>query len=113
MAEYRKRNVSSSGLNNDAWYTIIRPDTMGRFDTLALAQCEQMQRVEGAALDFGSQDTVALAMFVNGRIDEAIELQSAAAKAAGNSPVYLGRLQRYRATRELLDELAKKPGRRR
>ena len=38
MAEYRKRNVSSSGLNNDAWYTIIRPDTMGRFDTLALAQ---------------------------------------------------------------------------
>jgi hypothetical protein len=107
MVEYRKKDVSSSGLNNDAWYTIIRPDSMGRFDTLALAQGEEMLRVEGDAIDFGSKDTVALAMFVNGRIDRAIELQTAAAKGAQNDPVYLGRLNRYRATRKLLAELEK------
>ena len=104
MTEYRAKSVSSSGLNNDAWYTIIRPDSMGRFDTLALAQCEEMLRLEGDAIDYGSKDTVALAMFVNGKIDRAIELQSAAAKTAGNDAVYLGRLRRYKATKALQAE---------
>jgi len=109
MVEYRAKNVSSSGLNNDAWYTIIRPASLGRFDSLALAQCEEMMRVEGDAIDYGSKDTVALAMFVNGKLDKAIELQTEAAKGAQNDPVYLGRLSRYEKTRKLLSELAR-PG---
>ncbi|HEB53752.1 MAG TPA: hypothetical protein ENI87_10920 [bacterium] len=104
MVAYRKSNFTSGGLNNDAWYLMVRPETMGRFDTLALAQCEEMQRIEGDAIDPGSKDTVALALFVNGRIDEAVALQTEAAKESGDTETYVGRLTRYRATR---DELAK------
>ncbi len=101
MADYRERNVSNYGLNNDAWYLIVRPETMGRFDTLALAQAEEMLRVEGANIDYGSKDTVALAMFVNGRVDRAVELQTEATDASGNQATYVGRLTRFRNTQAL------------
>lgn len=104
MDEYRAKNLGS-GLNNDAWYLIVQPQTMGRFDTLALAQCEQMQRVE--KLDFGSMDTVALAHFVNGKVDEAIELQTTAAQQSQNNPIYLARLRRYQETKAAADARAK------
>ncbi|HLQ38103.1 MAG TPA: hypothetical protein VK348_09895, partial [Planctomycetota bacterium] len=88
-------------LNNDAWYLMAHLDTMGRFDSFALAQCEELQRVEGANISAGNQDTVALALFRNGRIDAAIELQTTAAQRAGNMPTYAGRLERYRQTKAL------------
>lgn len=95
MAEYRQSPVFSNSLNNDAWYLMTQPDSMGRFDPFALAQCEEMLRVEGAAIDSGNKDTVALSMFVNGRFDRAVELQAEASKAAGNNPRYVGRLVRF------------------
>lgn len=98
MDDYRARNISQSGLNNDAWYMIVRPDTMGRFDTLALAQAEELLRAEGAGIDPGSKDTVALACFVNGQVARAEELQADAAKASGDRSTYIGRLTRYRQT---------------
>lgn len=98
MADYRARQIDQSGLNNDAWYMIVRPDTMGRFDTLALAQAEEMLRVEGAGIDYGSKDTVALAYFVNGRVAQAAELQAEATQASGDRSTYVGRLTRYRQT---------------
>jgi len=108
MVEYRGGGAVQNSLNNDAWYMIVRPETMGRFDTFALAQCEEMQRSEGEALSFGSKDTVALALFRNGKIQEAVDLQTAAAAANNQAAVYLGRLTRYRA---VLAELAKQsPG---
>jgi len=106
MTEYRTGDVMQSSLNNDAWYTIVRPDTMGRFDTFALAQCEEMLRIEGEAMSFGSKDTMALALFRNGKIQEAVDLQTAAAAANNQEAVYVGRLTRYRA---VLAELAKRP----
>lgn len=96
MDEYRAKNLGS-GLNNDAWYLIVQPQTMGRFDTMALAQCEEMLRVD-KNIDYGSMDTVALAHFVNGKLAQAVEMQTDAAKQSGNDPVYIGRLTRYRAT---------------
>ena len=103
MTQYRAKNIGNGSLNNDAWYLIVQPQTMGRFDSLALAQAEEMLRVEGAGIDFGSKDTVALAYFVNGRIDEAVELQSEATQASGNQATYLGRLTRFEAIKQLRD----------
>ena len=100
--DYRAKSVSSNSLNNDAWYLMTQVETLGRFDTLALAQCEEMQQEEGDALDFVSADTVALAMFCSGRIARAIELQAGAVKAFPNDLAYEGRLLRYRATAKLL-----------
>ncbi|HZN37157.1 MAG TPA: hypothetical protein VFD82_00050 [Planctomycetota bacterium] len=97
MTEYRASDFQNDSLNNDAWYTITRPDTVGRFDPFALAQCEEMQRREGQALDYGSKDTVALALFVNGKVDEAVTLQTEATRASNRDPEYVGRLTRFQA----------------
>tara|TARA_R110002073_G_scaffold802_6_gene5827 strand:+ start:117 stop:1601 length:1485 start_codon:yes stop_codon:yes gene_type:complete len=101
MKEYRARNLGS-GLNNDAWYLIVQPQTMGRFDTMALAQCEEMLRVD-KNIDYGSMDTVALAHFVNGLVQKAVEMQTTASKQSGNDPVYVARLKRYQATLAEID----------
>ena len=84
-------------LNNDAWYLMTRIDTMGRFDTYALAQCEEMQRQDGENLSFGNKDTCSLALFLNGKVAEAIALETEALAASRNDPEYAARLARYRA----------------
>jgi hypothetical protein len=96
-AARRGDEASGMGLNNEAWYTMVRPDTMGRFDTWALAQCEEMQRLEGDRMSSGNKDTVALAFFLGGRLQTAVELQTEAAKGAEGDPRYLGRLERFRS----------------
>lgn len=97
MTEYRTSGFFTDGLNNDAWYMITRPDTMGRFDPFALAQCEEMQRQAGDGLDYGSKDTVALALFLNDKVDEAVTLQTEATRASNRDPEYVGRLTRFQA----------------
>ncbi|HEX5051864.1 MAG TPA: hypothetical protein VFZ65_08845 [Planctomycetota bacterium] len=97
MVEYRGSEADANSLNNDAWYLIVRPETMGRFDTLALAQCQEMERKEGAGMSYGNKDTVALAYFVNGDVEKAVELETVAEKASNGDPEYVGRLARYRA----------------
>ncbi|MFT4511355.1 MAG: hypothetical protein ACI89X_004278 [Planctomycetota bacterium] len=106
MDEYRAKNIGS-GLNNDAWYLIVQPQTMGRFDSMALAQCEEMLRVE-KNIDFGSMDTVALAHFISGQVQKAIEMQTPAMKQSGNDSVYAARLRRYEATKAWSDARASK-----
>jgi len=98
MTEYRKSDVGGGDLNNDAWYLIVQPETMGRFATLALAQATTLEEQLGAGLNYGSKDTVALAYFVNDNFAKAAELQAEAAKAANQNPIYVGRLKRYQAT---------------
>ena len=93
LDEYRARHLSS-GLNNDAWYLMVQPETMGRYDSLALALCEEMQGAD-QVLDYGSMDTMALALFLNGHFDKAIEMQSDASKQADNRATYVARLRRY------------------
>lgn len=96
LAEHRQSDAFQQGLNNEAWYLMVQEPTMGRFDTLALAHCEEMLRQEGDSITPGNKDTVALAMFRNGRLEKAVELQTEAAEASGNNPEYVGRLERFR-----------------
>ena len=102
MVEYRKAAGEGRDLNNDAWYLIVQTPTMGRFDTLALAQAQELERQMGDAISFGNKDTVALAYFVNGHVDKAVELQTDATEQGGNQAVYVGRLTRFRAAQEEL-----------
>ena len=100
MEEYRAQDVASFSLNNDAWYLMVQPVSMGRFDTLALAQCEEMLRVEGAGIDYNSKDTTALACYLNGQLERAIEMQTEVVKVARGTDTYAARLRRFEATRD-------------
>jgi hypothetical protein len=72
--------------------------TLGRADALALAICERMLEHK-ENLDSFEYDTVALAMFLNGRVQEAVELQKTALEKGGGSDpdAYRERLRRYEA----------------
>jgi hypothetical protein len=108
LADFRAAaRIDRGQLNTDAWYMMVRPDTMGRFDSYALGQCEEMQRVLGDGIDYHSKDTVALALYLNGRVPQAVELQTAALAASGNDARYAGRLARYQNT--LAAQQARKP----
>jgi hypothetical protein len=53
-------------------------------------------------------DTIALAHFVNGKVDKAIEIQTTAAQQSQNDPIYVARLRRYKETKEAMDERQEK-----
>ena len=82
---------------------------MGRFDTLALAQVREMQRTEGAGMINGNKDTVALVLFVNGFVQEAVDLQTVAAAASGNQMENVGRLARFENTLQALKKTPNAP----
>lgn len=100
-AEYLKSPAFPGSCNSDAWQLMTRLDTMGRFDPLALAVSTEQQRLNANIADAACMDTQALALFRNGRLDEAIELQQRATALVGNRATYVGRLQRYRRCQEL------------
>jgi hypothetical protein len=104
MVEYRQAAGQGRDLNNDAWYLIVQTPTMGRFDTLALAQAQELERQTGDRISSGNKDTVALAYFVNGFVDKAVELQTDAAEQSGNQAVYVARLTRFVAAQRELAE---------
>lgn len=83
--------------NNDTWYFMTRLGSMGRHDRFAEALADDMLESR-EQMDSAELDTAALAMFLAGRVDEAIELQQAAlaAGARGNAE-YMERLARYEA----------------
>jgi hypothetical protein len=89
-------NGGRVSINNDSWYLMTELATMGRFDVFAAGLAERMieQREQ---MDYFEFDTVALAMFLVGRVGEAVELQQQAiAKGGGDNPEYQQRLRRYR-----------------
>lgn len=97
MVEYRKHPVGKTDLNNDAWYLMVQTPSMGRFDTLALAQGKKLEKDDGNAISSNNRDTLALTYFVNGHHDRALEIQQLAIKGGGNA-AFRGRLKRYEAT---------------
>ncbi|MEM7202398.1 MAG: hypothetical protein AAF628_19155 [Planctomycetota bacterium] len=100
----RLTNTNAVTLNNEAWYLMTRAEVRGRFNRLALAMCEAMQR--DRTLDYAERDTMALALFLNGRIVDALEMQRPAAKSAENER-YDRRLRRYeRAVAQQQGEVA-------
>jgi len=109
MQAYRESEAFSNSLNNDAWYLVTQGPSMGRFDTLALAQVREMQRTEGAGMINGNKDTVALVLFVNGFVQEAVDLQTVAAAASGNQMENVGRLARFENTLQALKKTPNAP----
>jgi hypothetical protein len=86
-------------LNNDAWYFMTELPTRGRFDVFALALVERMLEQKDA-MEYFEFDTAALAMYLAGRVDAAIELQQAAIDKGGkDNEAYVQRLERYQAAK--------------
>jgi hypothetical protein len=84
-------------LNNVCWYLMTDLPTLGRFDWYACALAERML-ADRDSMDYFEFDTVALAMFLVGRHDEAVDLQETAMQRGGQgNPEYAWRLARYRA----------------
>lgn len=97
MTVYLKDQDMRVGLNNDSWYFMTQLPTMGRFDWFAVGLVERMLE-EREAMDYFEFDTAALAMFLVGRVAEAVELQEEALKKGNNAPAeYEERLARYKA----------------
>jgi len=97
-ADYMTEHKEHVSLNNDAWYLMTQVRTLGRGNALALAMCERMLE-HRESLDSFEYDTVALSMFLNGRVQEAAELQKTALEKGGGSDpdAYRERLLRYEA----------------
>jgi hypothetical protein len=95
-AAYLDQHRSRIETNNDAWSLMTALGTRGRFDSFALALVERMLEQEAVMEDF-EFDTAALAMFLNGKVERAVELQQRAVDKGGvDNPEYGERLQRYR-----------------
>ncbi len=91
--------------NSVAWSLMTDQETAGKFDDVALAISQRME--QNGAGDAHQLDTIALAHFLNGRFDRAVELQQQAIAAGGNGDEARRRLRTYEAAR---DALAKSQG---
>ena len=89
---------NNSHLNSTVWHLMTDKRVAGQYDELALALAERME--EKGGLDHRMLDTVALAKFLNGHIDEAITLQKKAMKHGGRSDDYRRRLRTYEAAKK-------------
>lgn len=100
LDDYANGLGDRSSINNDCWYMMTELLTMGRFDAFAAGLADKMLE-ERENMDAFEFDTAALAKFLAGQIDAAVELQEAALQkgAAGNAE-YQERLRRYRAAAE-------------
>ncbi len=92
-----QKNGGASGINNTCWYLMTDVPTMGRYSAFGVALAERMLTNRGG-MSYFEFDTVAYAMFLDGRFKEAVELQETAIqKGGGNDPEYKERLARYEA----------------
>lgn len=64
-------------LNEFAWGLLTELDTKGQFNELALAAADQLYNAPGGD-EWGQLDTIALAKFENGAVDEAIKIEKRA-----------------------------------
>ncbi len=85
-------------LNNAAWHLMTDDATQGQFDEVALALMEHLQ-ARGDDLPHHVLDTAALAKFLGGKVDEAIELQRRAVAHNEHDGDYRRRLRTYEAAR--------------
>ena len=94
-------------LNRAAWDLMTDKETAGRFDEVALALARRMQEVAGkrrgrAGLHYNHLDTIALAQFLNGDIEQAIRTQEQAIAKGGRGDDFRRRLRTYEAARAAL-----------
>jgi hypothetical protein len=101
-----------SALNSFAWTLLTEKPWQDQCNAMALEAAASMGKKSGQPLQFYMLDTLALAKFVNGHVDEAIDLQRRAIEAnKGVDPRrgYQERLERYEAAKR---EAAGKDGKR-
>ncbi|MCR9247077.1 MAG: hypothetical protein NXI31_18755 [bacterium] len=97
LAAYCRKVGAGMSLNNACWYLMTELPTMGRHDRFALALAEKMLERRDQ-LDSFEFDTAALAMFLGGRVADAVKLQQTALdKGAAGNAEYVERLKRYQA----------------
>jgi tetratricopeptide (TPR) repeat protein len=90
--------------NSAAWNLMTDKQTVGKFDDVALAIAQRME--QSGAREHHQLDTIALAYFLSGHVERAIELEQKAIVAGGNGDEYRRRLRTYEAAR---DAVAKAP----
>ena len=96
--------VSTGGLNNWLWYLMTRRSTGDRYPSLALIAARRLIQEDPSS---AALDTIALALFKNGLLDEALDFQQRAVKGLGGG-VSLGRQRRlgiFRAAKAKRDKL--------
>lgn len=96
LDEYLKDKEARVSINNDCWYLMTELPTMGRYDTFAAALADRMLE-QKEAMDSFEFDTAALAMYLVGRLAEAVALQETAIDKGGKgNRDYEERLARYK-----------------
>lgn len=91
--------------NSVAWSLMTDDETTGRFDEVALALAERIER-SGDELEPRLLDTVALARFLNGQVERAVALQKQAIEHGGRGDDYRRRLRTYEAAQVALAKAA-------
>lgn len=91
--------ISGPDLNNWLWYMMVNRPDAGRYPGLALIGARRMMKLSDPA--YNEYDTIALALFRNGLVDEAIEYQEKAiANGGAGDPDYVRRMKMYREAQE-------------
>lgn len=83
-------------LNATAWHLMTDEETAGKFDELALALAARME-TKADELDPRYLDTIAMARFLAGQVDRAVELETQAISKGGNGEEFRRRLRTYQA----------------
>jgi HAMP domain-containing protein len=90
---------NQSRLNGVAWDLMTDKETAGQFDEVALAIARRMEQ-QGESMAHQHLDTAALAHFLNGEVQRAIDLQRQAIAKGGRSDDYRRRLRTYEAAQD-------------
>lgn len=78
IAEGQKNN----SLNNWLWYLMTRRETAGKYPALCL---QAARKLAGQNPSFNELDTIAVALFQNGLVEEALDFQKRALQASGGN----------------------------
>ena len=88
------QRVDASNLNDWLWYLMTRRESAGKYRALALQTARRLEQLTD--LGFHEYDTIALALYRNGLIEEAAEYQDSALNRGGASdPDYRRRKKKY------------------
>lgn len=86
--------------NSVAWDLMTDKETVGKCDDVALAIVQKME--QSGVRDPNHFDTMALAYFLTGGFDKAVELEQKAIAGGGNGDEFRRRLRTYEAARDRL-----------
>jgi hypothetical protein len=89
-------------LDQQARELMTGKDSAGRFDRIALAFAERMEQLGGQRLRPNQLDTMALARFLDGQVEQAVALQQQAVARGGNDDEYRRKLRTYQVAQQAI-----------